>query len=347
MSYARDQVLDIADTLLERNPTSVSISTSIFNDISETIHHTPMIRLQNFSSEPYVNVYAKCEMFLPSLSTKDRIVIGIIRELERSGELKKGGTIIEASSGNTGCAVAMLAACFGYRAIISVPAKTSIEKISMMKAYGATVIISPPDASKSSPEHYVNKAKLIKDETPNSVLLNQYENPVNPNIHYQHTAAEIWGALNGNIDCVIVCSSSGGTISGIGRYLKEKKSTIEIVMPDPVGSIYHDYFNNKREDQSCYRPYKIEGIGKDYICGNIDFSVIDNVVQVTDEDAFNSAKYLAREEGILAGGSSGAALYVANVYAKKFQEKKQKANIVVVLPDSGFKYLSTFYNANE
>ena len=318
-----------------------------FDDISQAIQETPLIRLKSFSLEPSVNVYAKCEMFNPSLSIKDRIVLSMIKTLEASGELKPGGTIVEASSGNTGCAVAMLAACFDYQAIITVPEKTSMEKISMMRAFGAKVIPSPADAHKSSPLHYMNHARTLQKEIPNSVLLDQYENPVNPDTHYKQTAHEIWEALNGDIDCVIACSSSGGTVSGIGKYFKEKNPKIEIVMPDPVGSIYYHYFKNKVEDPSLYQPFELEGIGKDAICGTIDFSVIDNVIQVTDQEAFSKAKFLAKKEGILSGGSSGAALHVAEMYAKKYSRENKKANIVVVLPDSGFKYLSTFYSSDE
>jgi cystathionine beta-synthase len=345
--YSADKLSDLANETLPSSLKNKTDSYSVLNDISQTISQTPLIYLHSLSVGSFVKVYAKCEMFNPSFSIKDRIVLNMIRALERSNKLKPNGTIVEASSGNTGSSVAMLAACFNYQAIITVPAKTSREKIAMMESFGATVIISPPGVTKSSPEHYVNQAKIIHGKMENAVFLNQYENPINPETHYKETASEIWLALKGKIDCVVVCSSSGGTVSGIGRYFKEKNPRIKVVMPDPVGSIYYHYFKDKVEDSSRYRAYQVEGIGKDYICGTIDFSVIDDVVRVSDEEAFSKARLLAKQEGILSGGSSGAALHVAMIYAEKFKLKNKRANIVVVLPDSGFKYLSTFYSAHK
>ncbi|MCH9644619.1 MAG: cysteine synthase family protein [Gammaproteobacteria bacterium] len=314
----------------------------IYKNIESLVGNTPLVRLSTYSYGNDVSVIAKCEMFNPSLSIKDRIVLAMIDDFENKGKLQPGGTIIEASSGNTGSSLAMLAAVRGYKAIITTPAKTSEEKVATMRAFGATVYVCP-GVPKSLSEHYVNKAHQLHKQIPGSVILNQYENPLNPHAHYLQTAQEIWDDLDGNVDYVVAGSSSGGTISGIGRFFKEKNPRVKIIMPDPVGSIYFDYYRSKQEHRNICKPYKIEGIGKDYICKTIDFSVIDAVMQVTDQQAFDTAKSLAKQEGLLAGGSAGAVVYVAKTLAEQCSKEKKKANIVVILADSGFKYLSKFY----
>ncbi len=318
------------------NKTEVS---HYIDNIIETIGNTPLIKLHKVCQTQYVNLYVKCEMFNPSFSIKDRIVLSMIRDFEKSGQLKPGGTIIEASSGNTGSALAMLAASLGYKAIITVPEKTSNEKVLMMQIYGATVHVCPGSAAKSSPEHYVNKAKILAEKMPAAIFLNQYENSTNPETHYQQTAVEIWQQLNGDVDYVVATASSGGTISGIGNYLKSKNPDVKVIMPDPIGSIYHHYFHHHNLDVE-YKSFKVEGIGKDYICGNIDFNVIDDVTQVNDEQAFAAVKQLACSEGIFAGLSSGTAIHAALALAKELDKEQVAKNIVVVLSDTGLKYLS-------
>ena len=313
----------------------------ITNTILNTIGHTPLVRLQHICPNKQVTILAKCEFFNPSASIKDRMVSYIIEEAERSGQLKPGGTIIENTSGNTGAAVAMIAAIKGYKAILTMPDKVSQEKIDALKAYGATVVIKPTSASIDSPDHYVNAAKRIAEETPNSFRINQYDNLKNPEAHYYSTAPEIWEQSQGQIDIFIAAGSTGGTISGIGRYLKEKNPKIKVVLPDPIGSIYHEYFMKKDSTSKGACTYFIEGVGEDHLAKAIDFSLIDEVMPFTDKDAFSAARRLAKEEGILAGGSSGANVWAALKIAETLH---QPTTIVTVLPDSGIKYLSKIYN---
>jgi cystathionine beta-synthase len=255
--------------------------------------------------------------------------------------LKPGGTIIENTSGNTGAAVAMIAAIRGYRAILTMPDKVSTEKQNALKAYGAEIVIAPTSAAPDSPEHYVNIAKRLAEETPNSFRINQYDNPLNPQAHYLTTAPEIWEQTGGRVDYFIASGSTGGTISGVGHYLKERNPNVKVIMPDPIGSIYYEYFKTGKVPVGGNCCYNLEGIGEDHVTKAIDFSVIDEVIQVTDKDAFAAGRLLARKEGILAGGSSGANVWAAVELAKKL---KSPATIVTVLPDGGIKYLSKMYN---
>lgn len=308
----------------------------IMNSILETIGQTPIIKLNKFNRNPFCNLFVKCEMFNPSLSIKDRIVINMIRDFEKSGRLNSQSTIIEASSGNTGSSLAMIAAVLDYRAVITVPGKTSQEKIQTMRRFGAEVIVCF-SVHKDSDDHYMNKAVQIEATTPNSILLGQYESLVNVKTHYQYTAAEIWEQMQGQIDYYIAVASSGGTISGIASYLKEQNPNIRVIMADPVGSVFYEYFHHGTVSQSS--SYSVEGAGKDSVCSIHHFSLIDDVVQFTDENAYSSMEKIARIEGILVGESSGGALYVAEQLSLKLTSRERN-NIVVVLPDSGFKYLS-------
>lgn len=314
------------------------------DSILELIGHTPMIQLHRFDPELNFNLYVKCEMVNPTLSIKDRIVLTMIRDLEARQILKPDGAIIEASSGNTGSSLAMIASVLGYQTIITVPYKTSREKISTMELYGAEVIVSPKEVTVDSPEHYVNKARILSQKNINAVLLNQYENPINVETHYQQTAQEIWEDMAGQIDYVVAAASSGGTITGVGRYLKEKNNQIQVIMPDPVGSVFYDHFHGYQEKAS---PYQIEGAGKDKVCGIHDFSVIDDVIQFTDQAAFTTVKHLARTEGILVGGSAGGAMSILKQLNERVSPSDGKdLNVVVILADSGFKYLSVLVKDN-
>ena len=212
----------------------------------------------------------------------------------------------------------------------------------MMRFFDAEIIICPKSAAKSSPEHYVNKAKILADQMPNAVYLNQYENTINVETHYQHTAAEIWHQLDGQVDYLIATASSGGTISGIGKHLKEYNKDIQVIMPDPVGSVYYEYFNTKNDNLTA-SPYEIEGIGKDYVCKNVNFDVIDEVVQVNDKEAFIQMKELAKKEGIFAGMSSGAAMHAALQLCHSLKNSNNTKRVVVILPDTGLKYLSKYF----
>ncbi len=307
----------------------------------DTIGKTPLVRLQRMSPNPMVTILVKLEYMNPSTSIKDRIVMHIIDEAERTGELKPGGTIVENTSGNTGAAVAMIAAIRGYRAILTMPDKVSIEKQNALKAYGATVVVCPTNAAPDAANHYVNTAKRIALETPNSFRIDQYENPKNPEAHYMTTAPEIWKDTGGNIDIFVASGSTGGTVSGVGKFLKEKNPKIKVVMPDPVGSIYYEYFKTKSISQAGSCTYQVEGIGEDHIANAMDFSIVDEMIQFTDHEAFSVARRLAKEEGILAGGSSGANVWAALVCASL---ATVPTTIVTMIPDSGIKYLSKFYN---
>lgn len=309
--------------------------------ILDAIGHTPLVKLQHINPYPLATILVKLEFLNPSSSIKDRIVRYIVDDAERKGLLKPGGTIIENTSGNTGAAVAMIAAIRGYKAILTMPDKVSREKQNALRALGADIIVTPTSAPVSSPEHYVNVAKLLAKETPNSFRIDQYDNPKNPEAHYLSTGPEIWEQTQGKVDYFIASGSTGGTVSGVGKYLKERNPKIKIVMPDPVGSIYYPYFKTGSipKDGNCN--YYLEGIGEDHMPKAINFSVIDEVIPVSDKDAFAISRLLGKKEGILAGGSSGANVFGALEIAKRLTES---AVIVTVLPDGGVKYLSKIYD---
>lgn len=309
--------------------------------VLDTIGQTPLVKLQRLNTNPLVSIYLKLEFLNPSGSIKDRIVKFIIDDAEKNGLLNTGGTIIENTSGNTGAAVAMIAASRGYKAILTMPDKVSLEKQNALKAFGAEIIVCPTSAPPDSPDHYVNKAKSLAERTPNSFRINQYDNPKNPEAHYLTTGPEIWEQSHGKIDYFIASGSTGGTISGVGRFLKEQNPQVKVIMPDPIGSIYFEYFKTHQipKDGNCN--YLLEGIGEDHIAKAMDFTVVDEVVQVQDADAFRTARDLARKEGILAGGSSGANVWSALQIAKKLTSP---AVIVTIVPDGGIKYLSKFFD---
>ncbi len=309
--------------------------------ILDTIGHTPMVKLQRLNPNPLVTILLKVEFTNPSGSVKDRIVRHIVDEAEQQGLLKPGGTIIENTSGNTGAAVAMIAAIRGYRAILTMPDKVSREKQNALKAFGAEIVITPTSAPPDSPEHYVNKAKQLAQEIPNSFRINQYDNLQNPDAHYLTTGPEIWEQCHGHVDYFVASASTGGTISGVGRYLKEKNPNVKVIMPDPIGSIYYDYFKTGQIPAGGNCNYQLEGIGEDHLAYAMDFSIVDDVMKVTDQDAFKVGRQLARQEGILAGGSSGANVWASIEIAKTL---KAPATIVTILPDGGIKYLSKMYD---
>ncbi|MBN2365686.1 MAG: cysteine synthase family protein [Calditrichaeota bacterium] len=307
--------------------------------IYESIGNTPLVKLNKMTGGLPVDIYAKIEFLNPAGSIKDRMALYIIEDAERRGLLKPGGTIIENSSGNTGAALAMLAAIKGYRCIITMPDKMSAEKMNLMKAFGAEVIVTPTDVPADSPESYYSVARRLAGEIPGAYYPDQYNNPMNIEAHYRTTGPEIWDQTSGEIDILVAGIGTGGTLSGAGRFLKEKNSSIQIIAVDAIGSVFHYYFKTGTLPEA--HTYKVEGIGEDYLVKAVDFDVIDDIIPVTDRDSFMTARQLARQEGIFAGGSSGSALWAALQIAHR---QKFHKNMVVIFPDSGSRYLSKFYN---
>ena len=314
-----------------RAQTSVSILDAIGN--------TPLVHLRNMFPQEHVTVLAKVESFNPTCSIKDRIVRFIVDDAERHGKLRRGGTIVENTSGNTGAAIAMIAAARGYKAILTMPDKVSMEKQQILRLLGADVVVCPTSAPPGSVEHYVMRARAIAAEIPGSFMINQYDNPLNAKAHYLTTGPEIWTQTGGKLDYFVASGSTGGTVSGAGRYLKERKPDLKVIMPDPIGSIYYTYFRTGQIDASEIGTYKVEGVGEDHLAGCMDFSVVDDVCRFSDEDAFAAALTAARTEGILAGTSSGANLWACQRLAEALDKP---STIVTVLPDTGLKYVSKY-----
>ena len=306
----------------------------VYNNIMETIGNTPVVRINRIAGKDD-SIFGKLEFFNPGGSIKDRMAHYIMENAERSGELRD--KIVENSSGNTGAAIAMISAVRGKKAIITIPDKMSSEKINLMKAFGAEVVITKTDVPYDSPESYYSVARRISEET-GAYYPDQYNNPMNIRCHYETTGPEIWRQMDGKIDVLVAGIGTGGTISGIGKFLKEKNPEVKIIGVDPEGSVFYNYF----KEGKIIKPhvYKVEGIGEDYLVRAVDFSVIDDIVQVNDRESFLMARRLAREEGIFAGGSSGSAMFAAMKIAPEFRGK----NIVVIFPDSGYRYLSKIYS---
>lgn len=312
-----------------------------YNSILETIGNTPLVRLNSVTRGIQANLYAKVEYFNPGGSVKDRIALGIIEEAERSGRLKPGGTIVEGTSGNTGVGLAIVAALKGYKTIFVMPDKMSQEKIQLLRAYGAKVIVTPTAVEPDDPRSYYSVSDKLVQETPNSILANQYHNPENPKAHYTVTGPEIWHQTGGQIDVFVAGMGTGGTITGVGRYLKEQNPNIQIVGIDPIGSILYDLHRGKTDVVA--EGYKVEGIGEDFLPSTTDLSVVDEIVQVNDKESFLMTRRLVREEGIFCGGSCGSAVAGALKYIRE-HDLGPDQNVIVVLPDSGSRYLSKIFN---
>jgi cystathionine beta-synthase len=314
----------------------------IYDNILGTLGDTPLVRLNKVARTTPAQIIAKVEFFNPGGSVKDRIGIQIIEDAERAGTLKPGGTIVEATSGNTGIGLAIAAAIKGYRCIFVLADKQSPEKIQILRAFGARVIVTPTDVEPDDPRSYYSVARRMVEETPGAILANQYHNPSNPKAHVLTTGPEIWEQTGGDVRAVVIGMGTGGTITGVGRYLKERNPDIQIVGVDPVGSILHHYFYSKGE-MIAGHTYITEGIGEDFVPSVYDFSVIDDVVQVTDKESFLMTRRLVREEGIFCGVSCGSAVAGAIKYAR-MKNLTAEDRVVVILPDSGYRYLGKVFN---
>lgn len=297
---------------------------NVFDNVQEMIGNTPMLKLTHMGVKKEVSLYAKLELMNPAGSVKDRIGMYMIEDAEKRGILKPGGTIVEATAGNTGIGIAIAALNKGYRIIFAVPEKFSVEKQRVMMALGAEIVHTPREEGMLGADR---KAEEIIASIPGAVSLKQFKNPANPRAHYETTGPEIYKQLEGKVDYFVAGAGSGGTYTGVVRYLKEQDESIKGVLADPYGSIIGG---------GDHADYDIEGIGNDFIPETMDVSLIDKVIKVTDENAFSTSRQLAQKEGILAGSSSGGALYAA----LKLAEETEGGNIVVLLPDRGDRYIS-------
>ncbi len=305
--------------------------------ILDAVGHTPLVKLNSIGSHTKAEIYCKLEFMNPGGSMKDRIAINIVNEAEKRGEIRSGGTIVEATSGNTGMGLALVAAVRGYKCVFVMPDKMSDEKIKALRAVGAKVVICPTDVEPEDPRSYYSVSRRIAEETPNAFLANQYHNPANPDAHYKSTGPELWEQTKGEFDAFVSGMGTGGTLSGTGKYLKEKKPGMQVVGVDPIGSLYYDYFKTGRVTTA--HPYKVEGIGEDFFPSTMNLKILDEVIRVTDKECFVAARDLVKREGILCGGSAGAAVAGAVKYAEMMAKPMR---IVVLLPDSAVRYLTKY-----
>ena len=304
----------------------------IHNNVLDAIGNTPIVRLSRY--HPLGNLAAKLEFMNPGGSVKERIAVSMIDDAEAAGLIKPGGTIIEPTSGNTGVGLALVGAVRGYRVICTVPDKVSQEKQDLLRAYGVEVIETPTNLLPDHPDSYYGVARRLASEIDGAYHPNQYANQSNPQAHYETTGPEIWQQTDGQVGAVVAGAGTGGTCTGIGRYLKERNPDVLIIGADPEGSIY------SADKESDIHQYRVEGVGEDFWPETIDLSVIDEFVKVTDQESFTAARRLAREEGVLTGGSGGMALHAAALVADAHPDRL----VVVVLPDSGKGYLSKVFN---
>ena len=319
-----------------------SDSLRVYNNILESIGKTPLVRLNRVARGLPCPLYAKIEFLNPGGSVKDRIGLNMITEAEQSGRLKPGGTVVESTSGNTGAGLAIACAIKGYKAVFVMPDKMSQEKIQLLRAFGARVVITPTAVEPDDPRSYYSVAERLVSEIPNAILADQYHNPENPRSHYLTTGPEIWEQTQGRVTDVVSGMGTGGTITGVGRYLKEQNPQVRMVGVDPTGSILLEAWQQGGLPADVKATsYKVEGIGEDFLPSTLDLSFVDEVVRVTDKESFWWTRRLVKEEGIFCGGSSGSALAGAVRYAAGLDPDRL---VVVILPDSGSRYLSKVFD---
>ncbi len=315
------------------------MSQAIFDDVTQVVGNTPLVKLQKLGQHTKAEIYGKLEFLNPGGSVKDRVAFQIIEDAEKEGLLKPGGTIVEATSGNTGMGLALAAAVKGYKCIFVMPDKMSHEKIASLRAFGAKVVITPTAVEPEDPRSYYCVSRRIAKETPGAFYANQYHNQSNPKAHYKTTGPEIWTQMEGKIDAFVSSAGTGGTISGTGRYLKEQNPDVKVIGVDPIGSIYYDYFKTGKITEA--HSYKVEGFGEDFLPTTMHFDYVDEVVRVDDNECFDMTRRLVREEGIYCGGSSGGAIAGAIKYAERMDRPMR---IVVIICDSASRYLSKIFN---
>ncbi len=313
----------------------------VYNTILETIGKTPLIRLNNVVSGIPATVYAKIEAFNPGLSAKDRIAMHMIERAERLGLLKPGGTVVDATSGNTGFSLAMVCAIKGYRCVLTVTSKISEDKLNNLRAMGAEVVLCPQDAKPNDPRSYYRRAEQLAREIPNAYYINQNFNPDNGEAHYLSTGPEIWEQTDGRITHLIGSASTGGTLCGSGRYIREQNPDVKIIAADAFGSVLKKYHETGIYDENEIYAYRIEGVGKNILPANVDFELVDRFIKVTDRDSALRARELARREGLLVGYSSGA---VMQCLEQIKDELTADDVVVLIFADHGSKYVSKVFN---
>ncbi|APY07208.1 cystathionine beta-synthase [Winogradskyella sp. J14-2] len=316
---------------------------NVFDNVLQLIGSTPLIKLNKMTAGFKGKFYAKVEAFNPGHSSKDRIALHIIEEAERQGILRPGDTIIETTSGNTGFSIAMVSIIKGYECILAVSSKSSADKIDMLRSMGAKVYVCPAHVNADDPRSYYQVAKRLHEEIKGSIYINQYFNQLNIDAHYNSTGPEVWNQTNGEITHLVACSGTGGTISGIAKYLKEQNSNIKIIGVDAYGSVLQKYHETREFDEKEIYPYRIEGLGKNLIPTATDFDLIDRFVKVTDEESAHTAREISNTEGLFVGYTSGAAMQAIKQLNEE-GEFKPTDKVVVIFPDHGSRYMSKVYS---